>query len=502
MSASRPNVLWIMTDQHRADAVGYMGNDVIQTPHLDRLAAGAVVFEHAYCQSPVCMASRGSVFTGRYPQAIGIRGMGLLPPAETTFPEVLRRRDYRTGAFGKVHLTPQQYTRQQLQSEYPTLDWRRFIGDAAIGDIPDDPVKTNYGFEEYVGDEDALRGPFHDWLRREAPALRDAGPGQRFEGGPADLFVSPYPSSHHPTTFVARCAAEFIERQAQPAPGQPWMAFCSFVAPHHPFAAPADQIARYPLGDVPLPAAKGGVDIDRSRICARLAEAIDESRLYSEEIQRRMVQHYYASISLIDDGVGLVLDTLRRTGQFENTIVVFVADHGEFLGHHGLWRKPSFHYDDTVRVPLLLAGGGLAPRRETGLVELVDLCPTLLSLLDLPAPPGVQGRDWSRALRERQTVGREDIYSDMYDMDPMVFGKAGGPYAACLTVRSEAWKLNVYPDVATPCGQLFDLRSDPDETTNLFDAPAHRERRDEMMWRLMTRMHAQVDPLPLRLTQW
>lgn len=117
------NVLWIMTDQHRADCLGCMGHPLIRTPNLDRLAGAGVVFDNAFCQSPVCMASRASLFTGRYPQAIRVRGMGILPPLETTFPETLKRAGYLTAAFGKVHLTPEQYTRSRLGSDVPILDW-------------------------------------------------------------------------------------------------------------------------------------------------------------------------------------------------------------------------------------------------------------------------------------------------------------------------------------------------------------------------------------------
>ena len=494
------NVLWIMTDQHRADCLGFMGHPAVLTPNLDRLARTGVVFENAFCQSPVCMASRAVLFTGRYPATVRVRGMGLLPPAETTFPEVLQRHGFRTGAFGKVHLTPEQYTKQQLHEDVPTLDWHRFAADGCISPIPDDPCKTNYGFQTHVGCEDILQGRFREWLRQTAPALLDAQPRRDLPpGAPRDLWTSPYPSAFHQTTFVASQAADFIAAQSD---AKPWFTFCSFVAPHHPFDAPQDQLDRYDAAAIPLPDAKGGVD--PAAIPQPMAAAIGEMDAFSEDVQRRIVHHYLASISLIDDGVGRLMEALERSGQADDTLILFTSDHGEFLGNHGLLRKPSLHYDEVLRVPLLLhmPNGALVPRREDGLVELADVMPTLLGLLDVPSPLGVQGRDWSTALRQRDAIGHDDIYADMYHLGPQLFGKQSGPYGAVQTIRTASWKLNLFPAAGPEYGQLFDLRHDPEERCNRYRDPGCWQPREEMLWRLARRCHLMADPLPPYLTQY
>ena len=493
------NVLWIMTDQHRADCLGFMGHPLVQTPNLDRLAESSVVFDNAFCQSPVCMASRASVLTGRYPCAVRVRGMGILPPSETTFPEVLQRTGFRTAAFGKVHLTPEQYTQQQLQSNSPTLDLRRFAEDGLIGPVSDDPCKQNYGFGTFIGCEDILLGPFREWLRQKNPAMLERKSQPLFPEGPTDLWISPYPSDLHPSSFIASSTEEFIRAQDG---SKPWFSYCSFIAPHHPFEAPYDQIARYSSDSIPLPDLKGGVE--PACIPHPAATAIGEMEGYSEEIQRRIVLHYFASISLIDDGVGRVLEALDQTGQMENTLIIFTSDHGEFLGNHGLLRKPSLHYDETLRVPLLirLPASDLTPRRERGLMELTDLFSTLLGLLDIPVPPGVQGIDWSSALRSGDRIGREDIYSDMFDLVPQRFGKLTGPYMAVQTLRTERWKLNIYPTAGRQYGQLFDLRMDPDESRNLYTENQYGDVREDMLWRLVRRCHVNTDPMPPYLTQF
>ena len=194
---------------------------------------------------------------------------------------------------------------------------------------------------------------------------------------------------------------------------------------------------------------------------------------------------------------------LKPTGQIDRTLVVFVSDHGEFLGNHGLLRKPSLHYDETLRVPLMLrlpdrAAGG---RRVNGMVELTDVYPTLLGLLNLPSNPGVQGVDWSSNIRSGDPIGRDDIFADMFDLKSPFF-KLSGPFMAVMTLRTAHWKLNVYPTAGHEFGQLFNLQADPDEAENLYAAPQCRLIREEMMWRLAQRCHLNADPLPFILTQW
>jgi len=494
------NVLWIMTDQHRADCLGYMGHPAVQTPYLDQLAAEGIAFENAFCQSPACMASRAVLLTGRYPDSVRVRGMGVLPPSEITVPEMLKREGYGTAAFGKTHFTPELYTREQLHSDVPSLDWREFAEDACLSPIPDDPNKRNYGYDIHLGCDDANQGLFQRWLCERHPDYAASVP-RRYEGDetPGDLFISAYPSHCHQTTFIAGSCIDYLRSRSGE---QPWFAYCSFVAPHHPFEAPLDQIERYDLDNLPLPAYKGGAD--PAFLPPHIAEGVNEMLRYTEPVQRRIIQHYLASISLVDDNIGKLITTLRDTGQLERTIIIFNADHGEFLGNHGLLRKTSVHYDETLRVPFLLRlpaqlGAG---RRVPGLVELTDICPTLLGLLGLPKHHGIQGIDWSDALHTGKEIGREDIYADMFDMTPQRFGEASGPFGAVRTLRTRDWKLNIYPTASRQYGQLFDLQHDPDESHNLYGDPAYRDMREEMLWRLLQRIHCNTDPLPLLLTQW
>ncbi|MCX7705770.1 MAG: sulfatase-like hydrolase/transferase [bacterium] len=497
MNTNKPNILWIMADQLRADCLGFMGNGIVQTPNLDGFAAEGIVFTNAFCQSPACMASRASLFTGRYPSTIKVRGMGILPSSETTFSEFLRRNGYHTACAGKLHFTPEQYTRDVLKSDVPIIDWRRFADDARMVAIPDDPMKENYGFEEYFGCEDILKGNYHRWVEDNYPELFNKEPERFSEEGPGDLFISPYPSEAHHTAFISSQAATFIRKWKDE---NPWFIFCSFIAPHHPFEAPQDQIERYDVKDIPLPQEKDG--IDASFIPEPAKSAVGEMKKYSAEIQRRIILHYYASISLIDDCVGMLIRELKDTGQYKDTIIVFCSDHGEFLGNHGLLRKPSIHYDELIRVPLFIK----LPKNNSrkcidGLVELVDIYPTLLGFLGMPPNPGLQGIDWSGKIVSNDVIGRDDIYSEMYSIKP-IFNKLHGPYTATITMRTKKWKLNLYPEAGIQYGQLFNLEEDPDETKNLYRDSSFRTIKEEMLWRLAARYHLMADPLPLWLTQF
>ncbi len=511
------NVLFIMVDQLRADCLGYMGHPVVRTPNLDRLASEAFVFERAYAQVPVCMGSRASILTGRYPAANRARGMGILPPEEVTLAEDLQRGGYRTGLFGKLHLTPQQYTRQTLGSRYPISDWRAFAGAAQLTAIAPDPAKDHYGFEERVECDDLLRGAWEDWLRermdrpdsyREGEAgmrryragVVRAASGERpeplYPGETGGLFISPVPSELHHSTFIASKAEAFVRRRAG---GGPWFGFCSFIHPHHPFEAPQDQIDKYPLEAIALPQEKG--EPSAADVMERVGGAIGQFKRLTPEAQRAILRHYYAAISLIDDCVGRLIAALEETGQLEETIIVFAGDHGEFAGAHGLLLKPAIHYEELIRVPWFIRVPGRASqaRRIGGLVEMVDLYPTMMGLLGRATHPGVQGIDWSGALLGGEAIGREEIHCESYEpfhITPTIH------YGAVQTLRTGKWKLSVYPEATAGQGLLFDLEADPDESVNLYRDPAYESVRCELLWRLMRKKYRQRDRLPIRLSQF
>ena len=250
--AAPPHIVWIYCDQLRADALGFMGNSIVRTPNLDRLAALGTVFDNMYVQCPVCMGSRGCMITGRYLRNIGMAGGSPFPDArEVTFPELLQRDGYRTGMFGKLHLTPQQFTKDTLGSDRPIADLNVFRRHAGLPPAPDDPFKRNFGFQELAGFEDILWGEYIDWVvgrdSELAATLRRDRYGafhSDFPDGPlADVGMTDIPIELHPSVYIADSAADFFRRNHRQAPCHMHV---SFVDPHHPWDPPRAMAGRYP----------------------------------------------------------------------------------------------------------------------------------------------------------------------------------------------------------------------------------------------------------------
>ena len=528
-----------MTDQQRADALGCAGNPIVQTPNIDALAAGGAMFTNAYVQCPVCMASRGAIHTGRYPRQLRMPSMGILPPEEITIAETLRRSGYATGMFGKLHFTPQSYTHIACGSDKP-LDVDAFLAAAGV-DTPwvrmaaEDQAKKSYGFDESIGVEDSLWGHWLDWIESESPehvpvaVAENWGPGRAdtkygkvppatrmFHPTVGDFFDSHIPAELSASRFITDRSIDFIKRNAE----VPFFVHCSFVDPHHPFNAPDPYSRMYdPLDMVVPPAA------DQSQfptpLRGKAGQDVTRMHGFSDELWCWARANYYGMVSNIDDCVGRLVASLDELGVRENTIIVFIADHGEYVGGHRLLYKGSYLFDDIMRVPFIINGPGVGPDRIVvdDLVQEIDVYPTLMSLSGHPIHPGVQGHDlasliggggqgqdgvppWGE-LPERGIPGPEQpvhaaapgydrVYCEADDLpDPH--------YVATAAVRTREWKLNYFPHSTT--GMMFNLTDDPEETHNLFDDPGYAGRRHELMCELLDMNDVMKDPLPHRLSQ-
>lgn len=475
--APRPNILWICTDQQRADSLGCYGNGFTRTPNLDGLAAGGVLFERAFTQSPVCTPSRASFLTGRYPRTTGCRQNGqAIDPREVLVTRVLADAGYVGGLAGKLHLAPchpsvSPGTERRTGDGYDEFHWSHH---------PDPDWPTN----EYV-----------HWLRERGIALERR---PRDDCRYVDVGM---PAEHHHTTWCARKAVDFVEANA--GFGQPWLFSVNMFDPHHPFDPPPEYLARYldRLDDIPLPNyAPGELDgkPEFQRTDHAGAYAGDAPFPYpamGDRDHRMLRAAYWAMCDLIDDQVGRMLAALERTGQRENTIVVFQTDHGEMLGDHGIYLKGPYFYEPAVRVPLIVSWPGtLEPgRRSRALVEYADLAPTLLDAAGLPRQPGMQGRSLWPLLTGAADLHRhrDDVYCEYYNAMPW-----HGPAAQATMVRTGSHKLVAVHGQDT--GELYDLRDDPPERHNRWYDPELAEVKTDLLRRLCDRMAWTVDPLPAR----
>jgi arylsulfatase A-like enzyme len=553
----KPNVILLMTDQQRADALGCMGNRLVQTPNLDRLMTSGVIFEQAYVQCPVCMASRGAIHTGRYPRSLRMKSMDILSPEETTLAETLQRAGYVTGLFGKLHFTPEGYTRDQLKSGYAIDDVRPFLEpagvlNAATRAASEDPVKQNYSFQTSVGITDNNWDRYLDWLRERAPdcvkhfvaenwgrpregvSYGSSPPATRvFHPLVTDFFDSHVPAELHPSAFIVEKALEFVKANR----GRPFFAHVSFVDPHHPFNAPPPYSGMYRPEEMPRPA-----EFDRGKcfppgLPEGVRKVIERRATYPPELFQWALANYYGMISNIDACVGRLLDGLDELELTDDTLIVFISDHGEYVGDHGLLYKGSLLFDGLMRVPLSVSwgdqlksptcqshfGDGTPGRRVTAMVQEIDVYPTVMSLLGLPIHAGVQGKDLSGTLRvaldavpessprpgvvsrggrqqaERggaslgeTQAGYEQITCELDDLPDR-------QYAGVYALRTKEWKLIYFPVART--GMLFHLREDPGELHNLYFDSGYASVRAELFERLLDYLYTSKDPLPIRLSQ-
>ncbi|HYN90111.1 MAG TPA: sulfatase-like hydrolase/transferase, partial [Ardenticatenaceae bacterium] len=447
----------------------------------DRLAEEGVLFEHCYVQAPVCAPSRASLLTGRYPSAHGLWANGVaLPDHELTFPRALAEAGYDCGLIGKLHLAPCAEGRSE-----PLYD-------------------RGFRFVRWSHDPShaSPENSYHQWLVERAPEAYAAA----IDPKQAASFKTLAREVHY-SHWVAEEAIEFLQTARDPQ--RPFFLFANFFDPHHSFGAPREYLDRYDPAALPRPVGRPGELAGKPPIqsdASRESYAGHErgfSSYSSEEIQG-LVATYYAMVTLIDDEVKRILDTLDELGLREETLVVFTSDHGEMLGDHSLLLKGPMMYEGAVRVPLILRWPGVLPSgiRQPDLVQWMDLCPTLLEAAGLPPLPRNQGLSLLPLAR-----ADEDAYVRGWTL--CIYRDSGHPYdppVHTTMLRQGRYKLVVYhgpPATDRPrTGELYDLEADPDELSNLWDEPAHRPARVELEALLLDVLVAIEDRTQPREAYW
>lgn len=485
MNQQRPNVLAFCVDEMRADHFAAAGNPVVQTPNLDRLAARGTRFSRAYCNNPICMPARASMFTGLLPRDHGVRVNGqALRRDLPTLPGILAANGYRTHAAGKLHLTPwvpkEQPPRPDLFPE--SLDsWGR-------GLIPAFPVPY-FGFQsvDFVGGHVSYAyGNYLAWLRErggEAAMLKPARARETPTGAP-QCWKLGLPAELHYNRYIADSTIRLIQDSAKGG-AAPFFAWCSFPDPHLPFAAPAPYCDQYRPEDLPLPSRRSGEVDDLPPVYRRVLDGTlrpngCNSAGIPDAHWQEMLAQTYGMITHLDAEIGRVLDALDASGLSSNTIVVFVADHGDMMGDHGLFCKAFYTFHGCTRIPFLVAvPGGSGGQACDALVSQIDLLPSILDLCSI-AMPGADwnhtatpfergsvmplasfpGRSWRGLLDGSCSAIRRHVVIE--NDDPTT-----GYQVRCLITPQH--RLAVYP--GTDDGELFDLLADPHELHNLWYRP-------------------------------
>lgn len=459
----RPNVLLIMTDTQRFDDMGAYGNPVIQTPNLDALCNGGCRFDRCHTQYPACMPARATVFTGRYPMAHGVWSNGVaLPESERTLAHWLADAGYRTGGAGKFHFLPHHPYRSPL----PTMETH---------------PGPFYGFQEFHLGEDGRSGEHWQWIREFHPEYENAPDHE-------------IPPELHNTHWATSHTIDFMREAVRAR--EPFFAFCSYVDPHQSYNPPPPYRDMYAEADMPGPVRREG-ELNGTRF-ERLLDG--NMKRYNERTAYFRTQHY-GEMSFIDDHIKRLTDALDELSVRDNTIIVFVSDHGDMLGDHWLWWKGAYHYRACTGVPFFVHWPGrVKPGNAVdGMVQQTDVVPTVLDLLGIEIPPGVQGRSLKPILTgETNTTGYEFAYSESVSSGAVhpEFQTNPGRGADTLTIRNHEWRFTVHSGAGT--GELYDLKNDPDEFENRWDDPAFREIRSDLTLALLDRAAATRDPLPQR----
>ena len=450
----KPNLLFIWTDEQRADTMAAYGNAQIHAPNLNRLSRESVVFRNAYATQPVCTPNRAAVMTGQWPHTTGCIKNNIPLRGDTPcLPELLDDPDYRTGYMGKWHLG------DEIFAQHGFREW------VAIED----------GYTPYYGEgrDRNQRSDYHQFLIEHG---YQPDRGSKFSRS----FAARRPIEHCKPKFLELKACDFLRRHRT----EPFMLYINFLEPHMPFFGPLDS--EHDPKDVQPPANFGDPLEENEPLRYRVIREYCRAKYgETEEDIRQLIARYWGLVTQVDRSVGAILGTLDDLGLTENTIVVYTSDHGDMMGSHHMVEK-SVMYEEAVRIPWLMRVPQLRGRPHTirNPVSQIDMVPTLLELLGSCCSRSFPGQSLVPLITGNR-VAHEDVSIEWNPNSGALKVKKGGTKlaskAALKRIENEHNRAVISPDGWKLClsdgdkSQLFNLRDDPGETTNLFDSGLHKE---------------------------
>lgn len=494
---TQPNILVIMSDQMKATASHLYGNTFCETPSMARLADEGVLFEHAFTPHPLCVPARVSLWTSQWPHSHGgRRNQTLMPPDATHAFKLWKEAGYQLGLIGKNHCFEQP---EDL-------------------DLFDVWCEIGHGWLE---DNAQTKGM--PWFRpiegiREAHALRRTMKKQSPRFGYA---ISDAPLEDQSTGLIAGQTVRFLEQRAgapddEPCAREPFALWVSFPDPHEPWVAPRTYAEMFPPEKIVLPPwREGEFDGDEVPERNRVLHQILGSEEDAIEDIYGVMGIYYAMVRFLDDGIGQILDALERLGLRENTIVVFCADHGDFMGEHRMTCKGGVFYDCLTRVPMIVSWPGHVAegQHDNSLVNLVDIVPTLLRLQGMDAPRSMHGQPLPTVT---DAAPRDATFSEYGAGGPPFtladLAQQPRPYGRKALIKSLQWReaegrrkmvrTREWKYVHDPMGdkdELYDITNDPWELRNVVRDPANRDVLADMQRRLADWSIATEDARPVPL---
>ena len=470
--------------------------------------------------------------TGRMPSANGSWTNALsLQWDANTFVRVLRNQGYRTGLIGKSHLQdsidrrpsedgsnlldlnklglvrrPPSGEGRAMQGPYAEAghDWDKYERHWLHQQGPVEMPEDYYGFDTVeltLNHDDQPAGHHAEWVRAQGGDPENIGGRHNalttFEPW-SQVWQSSCPIEYYTTHFIAERSAAFIDQSAQDE--HPFFLTASFPDPHHPFGVPEPYYSMYDRADIPIPETfnndHAGSLPHLKRLASQRGKDVRGPFTFSASVEqyREAAAVELGSITLLDEGIGRILEQLKARGLAENTVIIFCSDHGDLGSDHGLMLKFAAHYQGVLRIPLLMAGPGIDPGESTSLACLLDLGRTILDLAHSEPYIGMQGESLLPVMRDPTVQIRDRVLvEEEYQADFLGHGQD----LAMRTLLTKDARLTMYHGL--DLGELYDLSSDPLETRNLFALPEGQELKTEMMANLVQEMitHRDLSRYPL-----
>jgi arylsulfatase len=467
--ARRPNILLIFSDQHRGDTVGCTGHPVVKTPNLDRLAAEGATFTRCCTNSPLCMPARASFISGRYVNQHGVWNNKLV--ADRHGPSHVRNvRDagYHTTVIGKTHLYTHPGAGDTRAHIHVLEDW----GYQDIHELTGPRASANVGSEytDYLAEKGLLE-THRQYMSEYNKAMRDG----RLK--PWDELPCPLPAEDHLDSYTARTSADWVRNYNSDKPF--YLQVC-FPGPHDPFDSPAEYRALYRPEDMPVDI----MEWPSKPIPPYVEFVLRWSALdgMTREQKQVMRTHYYGKVTLIDDGIGLILKALEERGMLDNTWIIYTSDHGEMLGDHYMCHKIVF-YEGALRVPLITRPpGGIEGWKSNALTDHLDVAASLLDIAGAETLEGSDGHSLAKKCEGGPDTpgareGKGTVFSEVYGHS---------------MVLTERYKMAIDSSTHQPV-ELYDMTDDPDELRNLVEEPSLEKVRHELQEQHLDRLMSHFD---------
>lgn len=512
MTEPKRNVLFISTDQQHWSAMGCM-NPEVKTPNLDKLAKRGVTFSRAYTVNPTCTPTRASWITGLYPSQHGAYALGTkLMEDVPTVGEVFQRHDYRTALIGKAHFQPTKSNAEYSSLEsFPILHdvefWRKFNG--PFYGFQHVELARNHTDEWLVGQHYALwleEKGCKNWRRYFLPTPKDRVheeirefPRSNREPLSPGQGVWDIPEELHYNSWIAERTNRLMEEFCRN--GDNFFLWASFFDPHRQYMVPEPYAGMYDPKEVTVPEHREGEFDDKPPYFKLSQEerpdfsAFQEpdgnaihgagSHLRSREVKARNIAIMYGMMTMLDKYIGKIIDKLEDLGLAADTLVCFTTDHGDFWGQHGLVAKAIHHYEDILRVPLVVSMPGTIPEDivSDSLQSTVDLPETFLSIAGIPVPRNMTGVDEKAVwMGETDNIRNHVIVENQHQPTMMNMR----------TYINHRYKMTVHYN--HEYGELYDLEKDPGEYKNLWDEPEHQNLKRDILLKFV---HGEMAKAPI-----